>query len=120
MLGRGAISGAQGLVGDGLRPGSLAPPWSVAGVPADGRWQLLVLTNHSLRAFPGVVEGIDWICGQPDAPAVTILTKAATYEATVTTIRALGLDVRIDPVPERTYWKFNVRVMPWMFFIDPD
>jgi hypothetical protein len=125
-MGRLVLSGRAGLLGDGLDAGRPAPRWSAVDqrghrheVPSGDRWQMLVFSDHSLSAFPAVVEGIGWMAGQRGAPEVVLVAGEAGARRAVQALPRLGLDIPVVAVPLRMYHRYNVRVLPWVFFVDP-
>jgi hypothetical protein len=125
-VGRIVLSGSAGLKGDGLVPGRTAPRWSAKDqrgqrheLGSGGRWQMLVFTDHSLSAFPSVVDGIVRMADRPAAPDVLVVADQARAETAVRGLTRLGIDVPVLAVPVRVYHQYNVRVLPWVFFVDP-
>jgi hypothetical protein len=126
-VGQLRLAGSAGLRGDGLRPGSRPPRWSAVdhrgrrqGVPSEtGRWQMLLFADHSLQAFPLLVDGVRQVRREPEGPDVIVVTPEATAQVAREAITELGLDVPVVAVPPRVYHQYNVRVMPWAFFVDP-
>lgn len=125
-MGRLVLSGRTGLEGDGIEPGRRAPTWSSTDqgshrrqVPSGDRWQMLIFTDHSLSGFPSVVEGLSQMLGRPAAPEVIVVADETTSGTAVHALPLLGLDVPVVGVPTHVYHQYNVRVMPWVFFVDP-
>jgi hypothetical protein len=125
-VGRFALGGSAGLLGDGLGPGSRAPRWSGTdqrgrrwSVPSGERWQLLLFADHSLGAFPELLPALDGPGDDPDDPEIVVLARAATAGKAVAAMPRLGLELPVVGVPERLYGRYNVRVMPWAMFVDP-
>jgi hypothetical protein len=127
IVGRLVLSGSAGLEGDGLASGRRVPRWSGVdqhgrrrAVGSGGRWQLLMFADHSLSAFPSVVEGIDRMTRLLDAPEVLVLTVGDRAALAGRALPRLGLDVPVVAVPTALYHRCNVRVLPWVLFADRD
>ena len=59
------MSGSDAIERDGMLPGSLAPSWSIADSagrvhqsPPTSGLQLIIFGNHSLKAFPSLLDGL--------------------------------------------------------------
>jgi hypothetical protein len=80
---------------------------------------MLLFADHSLQAFPLLVDGVRQLREEPDGPDVIVVTPEDTAQVAREAIGRLGLDVPVVAVPPRVYHRYNVRVMPWAFFVDP-
>jgi hypothetical protein len=112
-----------GIHRDGLRVGTRAPSWrlpdSVGTMhesPSRGRWQLLVFADHSLREFPDAASALGEIVSKDEADVVLLTRIDATVVSE--TARLLGLPVPMIVVDGNFYWKYNVRVMPFLLVLD--
>lgn len=124
-------SGADAVARDGLARGAAAPAWSLtdqAGVavrsPAEKRLQLMLFADHSLRSFPSVADGLRTLAADPQGPEVVILLRHSNVVARDFAEDALGRlglsDVPVVGGTPSLYWRYNVRVMPFAIFVDPE
>lgn len=121
------LDSSLGILRDGLPEGSVAPAWHLPDttremrqVPSDGaRWRLLLFANHSLIEFPDLATGVMRLTtDEPDLEAL-VLTRT-DVGLTATACDLLGLDVPVLAVDDDFYWRHNVRVMPFVFVVDPN
>ncbi len=115
-----------GRLRDGLLEGTPAPEWELSDttgrprrVPHGSKWQLLVFGDYTLVEFPGVVAALQRLEPARDELEILLLSRA-DKNVTVRTARALKLDVPIVSVDDELYWRYNVRVMPFVFVVQPD
>lgn len=115
-----------GRLRDGLLEGTPAPEWELrdaAGrprrVPHGSKWQLLVFGDYTLVEFPGVVAALRSLEQERDDLEILMLSRV-DQKVTVRTAQALNLDVPIVSVDDDLYWRYNVRVMPFVFVVQPD
>lgn len=120
------LSGSRAIAEDGLRRGSRAPRWSLADSSGQLRYspprskplQLVVFTDHSLKSFPSVAEGLRALAAGSAPPEITILTRhASRITEPVLDILGLGSAPVITGSPS-LYGKYNVRVMPFIVAVD--
>lgn len=114
-----------GILRDGIRPGKRAPAWQeldsqgrTRGIPTRDRWQFLLFGDRSLVAFPGVVEGANYLAAHEPELDVLVLSRDSA-ELCHAAEQGLGLRAPVIPVSQSTYHRFNVRVMPLSMIIDP-
>lgn len=121
------MSGSKGIGRDGLAPGAPAPSWSlvdasgrsVSSPPSNGL-QLIVFADHSLKDFPSVVEGLKEIAAEAHELGIVILLREHNDMA-APLLRLLGLEaIPVVTGSPSLYGQYNVRVMPWMIFVDAD
>ncbi|HEX7994045.1 MAG TPA: hypothetical protein VF506_08995 [Streptosporangiaceae bacterium] len=118
------LSGADALERDGLARGQHAPSWSLAdgagealASPPVRPLQLIVFADHSLKSFPSVVAGLRALLGDSDLEIV-ILTRGPAEPASLA-LAQLGLaEVPVLAGSPRLYANYNVRVMPFVIFVD--
>jgi len=118
------LSGADALERDGLARGARAPSWSLTGPagtahgsPPAGPLQLIVFADHSLKSFPSVVAGLRALLGDSDLEIV-ILARGPGEPSSLA-LAQLGLaDVPVVAGSPRLYANYNVRVMPFVIFVD--
>jgi hypothetical protein len=119
------MSGSKGLERDGLHPGAPAPSWSLVDTsgrslssPPGSGLQLIVFADHSLKSFPSVVEGLKEIADEaPELEIVVLLRQQNDIAEPL--LRLLGLDaIPVVTGSPSLYGRYNVRVMPWMIFVD--
>jgi hypothetical protein len=118
------LSGADALERDGLARGERAPSWSLTDAAATAHasppvspLQLIVFADHSLKSFPSVVAGLRALQGDSDLEIV-ILTRGPAEPASLA-VAQLGLaEVPVLAGSPRLYANYNVRVMPFVIFVD--
>jgi hypothetical protein len=120
-----AMSGREAIERDGLVPGTRAPVWSLADSsgnihrsPPDKPLQLIVFTDHSLQRFPSAVEGLRELAAQAaDVEIVVVLRHPSDLAEPI--LRLLGLDgVPVLDGSPSLYGRYNVRVTPFVIFVD--
>jgi len=118
------LSGAEALERDGLARGELAPSWSLTDAAGSAHaspplrpLQLIVFADHSLKSFPSVVAGL---CALMDDSGleIVILTRGRAEPASLA-LAQLGLaELPVLAGSARLYANYNVRVMPFVIFVD--
>jgi hypothetical protein len=118
------MSGAEAIERDGLAPGMHAPVWSL--VDSVGRvvqspprvpLQLIMFTDHSLKAFPSVVDGLREVMAQ-ERLEIVVLTRRRN-ELAEPVLRLIGLDrIPVLTGSPSLYAAYNVRVTPFAIFVD--
>jgi hypothetical protein len=119
-----SMSGAEAIERDGLAPGIPAPAWSLADSagkivrsPPSTPLQLIMFTDHSLKAFPSVVDGLREVMTQ-ERLEIVVLTRRRN-ELAEPTLRSIGLDgISVLTGSPSLYAAYNVRVMPFAIFVD--
>ena len=122
-LGLVRLESRLGVEGDGIAVGGEAPRWALEdsegllrfSPPAAG-WMMVLFADHSLREFPGVVEGINALRDEPDLTIV--MATRANPAAARFFVEAMNLPVALLPVDSRFYRDHKVRVMPFVQIID--
>lgn len=119
-----AMSGVEAIERDGLAPGMHAPVWSL--VDSAGRvvrspprtpLQLIMFTDHSLKAFPSVVDGLHEVMTQ-ERLEIVVLTRRRN-ELAEPVLRTIGLDgISVLIGSPSLYAAYNVRVIPFAIFVD--
>ena len=119
-----SMSGAEAIERDGLAPGMPAPVWSL--VDSAGQvvrstprtpLQLIMFTDHSLNAFPSVVDGLREIMAQ-ERLEIVLLTRRRS-ELAEPMLRFMGLvGISVLTGSPSLYAAYNVRVMPFAIFVD--
>jgi hypothetical protein len=119
-----SMSGAEAIERDGLAPGMHAPVWSL--VDSVGRvvqspprvpLQLIMFTDHSLKAFPSVVDGLREVMAQ-ERLEIVVLTRRRN-ELAEPVLRLIGLDrIPVLTGSPSLYAAYNVRVTPFAIFVD--
>jgi hypothetical protein len=114
-----------GIRRDGLRAGSRSPRWQrpdldghVRSVPGDGRWQVLVFADHSLRAFPDLIAGLERL-GE-SMPELELLVLSQAPPEVSADLREAGVTAPIVCVDRRFYRQHSIRAMPFTFVLSPD
>jgi hypothetical protein len=120
-----AMSGPKAIENDGLHRGLAAPAWSlpdssgrILRSPSDKPFQLIVFTDHSLKSFPSVADGLKSLAGQTeDLELIVLLSQDNAAAAGV--LRLLGLgDLPVVTGTPSLYGRYNVRVTPFAIFVD--
>jgi hypothetical protein len=119
-----SMSGAEAIERDGLAPGMGAPVWSlvdsagkVVRSPPRTALQLIMFTDHSLKAFPSVVDGLREVMAQQRL-TIVVLTRRGN-ELVEPVLRVLGLDdISVVTGSPSLYAAYNVRVTPFAIFVD--
>jgi len=90
--------------------------------PNPTAWQVLVFSDHSLKEFPGLAVGLaDLRANDADVEVLMLVRRDSEIkiEAAQAVLDAFELDIPIMPVDERTYWRYNIRVLPLVLIVDP-
>src|ERR1700683_2078001 len=126
-IGQLALSGSGALERDGIARGRRAPAWVLAdrdgnehrSPPPAGSLQLILFSDHSLKSFPSVADGLRELSGGPGLEIV-VMTRGASERA-ASTLEQLGLGslVVLTGSP-KLYGQYNVRVMPFAIFVGSD
>jgi hypothetical protein len=119
-----SMSGSEAIERDGLAPGIPAPSWSLADSagnivcsPPRTPLQLIMFTDHSLKAFPSVVDGLREVMAQ-ERLEIVVLTRRRN-ELAEPVLRSIGLDdISVLTGSPSLYAAYNVRVMPFAIFVD--
>jgi hypothetical protein len=119
-----SMSGAEAIERDGLAPGMRAPVWSLADSagkvvrsPPRAPLQLIMFTDHSLKAFPSVVAGLREVMTQ-ERLEIAVLTRRHN-ELAEPTLHSVGLDgIPVLTGSPSLYAAYNVRVIPFAIFVD--
>ncbi len=119
-----SMSGAEAIERDGLAPGIHAPVWSLADSagkvvrsPPRTPLQLIMFTDHSLKSFPSVVDGLREVMAQ-ERLEILVLTRRHN-ELAEPVLRLIGLDgIPVLTGSPSLYAAYNVRVTPFAIFID--
>jgi hypothetical protein len=119
-----SMSGAEAIERDGLAPGMPAPVWSlvdsagqVVRSPPRTPLQLIMFTDHSLSAFPSVVDGLREIMAQ-ERLEIVMLTRRRS-ELAEPMLRSVGLyGISVLTGSPSLYAAYNVRVTPFAIFVD--
>ena len=121
------LSGSGGIERHGLHRGVRAPRWSLAdssGKPVDSPshtpLQLIVFADHSLKSFPSVVDGLtELIRSAPRSALEIVVLLRAENRIAEPVLRLLGIsNVPVVTGSASLYARYNVRVMPWIMFVD--
>jgi hypothetical protein len=124
-----SMGGVDAVARDGLARGVSAPAWSLADQsgavvrsPAEKRLQVIVFADHSLEKFPSVADGLSALAADPRGPEVVVLLRVSSVVATdfaEEAFRSIGLGgVPIVGGSPSLYGRYNVRVMPFVIFVD--
>jgi hypothetical protein len=122
-----ALSGSRGIERHGLHRGVHAPRWSLPdssgrtiNSPPDKPLQLIVFADHSLKSFPSVVDGLtELIRSAPSADLDVVVLLRRENRIAEPVLRLLGItDVSVVTGSASLYARYNVRVMPWVMFVD--
>jgi hypothetical protein len=121
------LSGQEAIERDGLATGRRAPRWSlpdsrgsVRTSPPSMPLQLVVFADHALKSFPSVVEGLADLLAQ-GAPVEIVLMPKQPSEMAAPVLAELGLGaVAVVTGSPALYARYNVRVGPFLIFVDRD
>jgi hypothetical protein len=120
------LSGSRAIAEDGLRRGSYVPRWSLADCsgqlihspPRTKSLQLIVFSDHSMKSFPSVADGLRALAAEASPPEIVVLTRnASDIAAPVLDVLGLG-SVPVVTGSPALYGKYNVRVMPFIVAVD--
>jgi len=120
------LSGSQAIMDDGMLRGAVAPAWSLAdssgtvfrSPPESKPFQLIVFTDHSLKSFPSMAQGLlDLLSTAPQLEIVILMRRPSDLADSV--FRVLGLDeIPVLRGSSALYGRYNVRVIPFVIFVD--
>jgi hypothetical protein len=121
------LSGAAAIERDGLATGTRAPSWSLADStglvhtsPSALPLQLVIFADHSLKSFPSVAEGLRELVAE-DAGLETVLLLRQPNPMAEPVLAELGLSaVAVLVGSPALYAEYNVRVGPFLVFVDSD
>lgn len=119
------LSGPAALAHDGLARGRPAPRWSLPDVAGTVRQspparplQLIVFADHSVKSFPSVLSGLSaLLAAEPDLDAVLLLRQPNDLVGPLLGLLGLPALPVVAGTP-RLYADYNVRVGPFMIFVD--
>jgi hypothetical protein len=120
-----AMSGSEAVKRDGLHRGTPAPHWSLpdaagqlrSSPPARGL-QLIVFGDHGLKSFPELITGIQELLTESDLEVIVLPREKDNI--TVPLLGMLGLeDASVVAGSSSLYGRYNVRVTPFLIFVDP-
>jgi hypothetical protein len=120
------LAGSRAIAEDGLRRGSHAPRWSLTdnsgqlthSPPRTNSVQLILFSDHSLKSFPSVADGLRALADGAPPPEIVVLTRHAS-DIAVPVLEILGLGrVPVVTGSPALYGKYNVRVMPFVIAVD--
>lgn len=120
-----AMSGSAAIEHDGLHRGLAAPTWSLPGSsgqivrsPPRKPFQLIVFSDHSLKSFPSVIDGLKALAHEAADLEIVVLLRAENAAA-AGVLGLLGLgDFPVVTGKPSLYGRYNVRVTPFVMFID--
>jgi hypothetical protein len=120
-----AMSDSAAIAHDGLHRGLAAPTWSlpdssgrIVRSPPSKPFQLIVFTDHSLESFPSVIDGLKVLAREATDLEIIVLLRGENATA-VATLGLLGLgDLPVVAGKPSLYGRYNVRVSPFVIFID--
>ncbi len=87
-------------------------------VPARDHWQLLIFANQSLEAFPELIDGMHYLSRHEQDLEVLVISRDSREDCR-NLAQEQRLQVPIVPVDPAFYDHYRVRVMPFIFFLDP-
>jgi hypothetical protein len=120
------LSGSEALQRDGLAPGMRAPRWSLTDQDGNERTspsarrplQLVVFADHSLKSFPSVVDGLrELLAADRELEMILLLRQPNAVAGLI--LPELGLaGVAVLTGSPALYARYNVRVGPFLMFVD--
>ena len=119
------LSGPDSIARDGLAVGRPAPHWIRTDQDGNARCspparslQLIVFADHSLKSFPSVLEGLrELVAADDQVEVVLLLRRPNAIVAPLLTELGLGRVSVLTGSP-RLYAQYNVRVGPFLIFVD--
>ena len=119
------LSGADAIERDGMAPGTAAPTWSLTDSagnahrsPQGRPLQLIMFSDHSLKSFPSVVDGLREAMTQRQRLEIVILLRGRNQIAEPV-LRTLGLgEIPVLTGSPALYGRYNVRVIPFAIVVD--
>lgn len=118
------LSGSEAIEHDGIARGSLAPAWLLADSigdvhrsPPSMPLQLVLFTDHSLKSFPSVVDGLHEVMAQATRLQIVVLLRHRNERAEPV-LRQLGLNIPVLTGSPALYGMYNVRVTPFAVLVD--
>jgi hypothetical protein len=121
------LSGQEAIERDGLATGRPAPAWAltdedgtVRTSPPSMPLQLVVFADHSLKSFPSVADGLrELLANGAPVEIVLLLRQPSPMAGPVLGELGLGAVAVLTGSPA-LYGKYNVRVGPFLIFVDRD
>jgi hypothetical protein len=122
------LTTSRAIMDDGMFRGAVAPTWALAdssGVvvrspPASKPFQLVVFTDHSLKSFPPVAQGLlDLLRTAPELEIVILMRHPSDIAGPVFRVLGLG-EIPVLIGSSALYGRYNVRVMPFVIFVDSE
>ncbi len=119
------LSGQEAIERDGLATGRRAPSWSLTDSrgtvhtsPPSMPLQLVVFADHSLKSFPSVADGLrDLLTEGAPVEIVLLLKQPSLMAESALAELGLGAVAALTGSPA-LYGKYNVRVGPFLIFVD--
>jgi hypothetical protein len=120
------MSGPAAIARDGLPRGGRAPAWTLTdssghvhvSPPLNQPIQLIVFSDHSLKSFPSVADGLRQLLRSTTGLDIVILMRRPSDRA-ASVLEMLGLaTIPILTGSQSLYGRYNVRVMPFVMFVD--
>jgi hypothetical protein len=120
------LAGSRAIAEDGMRRGSYAPHWSLTdswgqpqhSPPRANSLQLIVFSDHSLKSFPFVADGLRTVAAAASPPEIVMVTRHPS-DIAVGVLEVLGLgSIPVVTGSPALYGKYNVRVMPFVIAVD--
>jgi hypothetical protein len=119
------LSGAEAIEHDGMAPGTAAPLWSLRDSsgnihrsPPDRPLQLIMFSDHSLKSFPSVADGLREAMTQAARLEIVVLLRGRN-EIAEPVLRTLGLgEIPVLTGSPALYGRYNVRVIPFAILVD--
>jgi hypothetical protein len=119
------LSGPDSIARDGLAAGRPAPHWTLTDQDGNARCsppaqslQLIVFADHSLKSFPSVLAGLRELAAADDQVEIVLLLRRPNAIVSPL-LTELGLDrVPVLTGSPRLYAQYNVRVGPFLIFVD--
>ena len=120
-----AMSGSEAVERDGLHRGTPAPSWSLPDAagrlrssPPSSGFQLIVFGDHGLKSFPELIAGIQELLAESELEVIILPREKDNI--TVPLLGLLGLEsASVVAGSQSLYGRYNVRVTPFLIFIDP-
>lgn len=118
------MSRVDAIERDGLARGVAAPVWQLPDVsgqlfrsPPSKPFQLVMFTDHSLKSFPSVIEGLRSLMAEETLEPVILLQGKNEIAAPVLSLLGLA-EIPVLTGTRSLYGGYNVRVTPFAILVD--
>jgi hypothetical protein len=111
---------------DGMATGLSAPHWElfdtqgrrVESPPRNAPLQLILFSDHSLKSFPSLIQGLNALIRSEADVVEPVLLLRKPSELAERLLPLLGLDIPVVTGSPVLYAKYNVRVTPFIIVVN--